>query len=100
MEVPRAGVATRGGGGTERWHRRSDGEVGGRARRGRGVAARLVRALRRIAAAQGTGVWCNARAAAVAFYQGCGFRPVGPVFELPDIGPHSRMEWAGPAPPE
>lgn len=94
------GVATLHEDGPEPFRLRIRGMVVEPARRGAGVGARLVRALQRIAAAQGTGVWCNARAAAVAFYQGCGFRPVGPVFELPDIGPHSRMEWAGPAPPE
>ncbi len=68
--------------------------------RGRGIGARLVRALQRLAAAEGTGVWCNARTTAAGFYQGCGFRAVGEEFEMPDIGPHYRMEWAGPAPPE
>ena len=67
--------------------------------RGAGIGARLVRALQRHAADQGSGIWCNARTSALSFYQGCGFRPVGEEFELPGIGPHFRVEWAGAAPP-
>lgn len=37
-------------------------------------------------------IWCNARLPAVPFYEQHGWVVVGDRFELPDIGPHYRME--------
>lgn len=36
-------------------------------------------------------IWCNARKAAVKFYQNLGFETVSPEFEVPGIGPHYVM---------
>lgn len=35
--------------------------------------------------------WCNARMAAVVFYEHHGWRSVGDVFEIEGVGPHYRM---------
>ncbi len=37
-------------------------------------------------------LWCNARVDAVAFYERLGWRVVSDVFDVPDVGPHHRME--------
>jgi GNAT superfamily N-acetyltransferase len=39
----------------------------------------------------GRRVWCNARLAAVGFYERAGFAIEGDVFEIADIGPHHVM---------
>jgi GNAT superfamily N-acetyltransferase len=36
-------------------------------------------------------LWCNARVAAVPFYEGRGWRVVSEVFDVPTVGPHHRM---------
>lgn len=36
-------------------------------------------------------LWCNARVAAMGFYERCGWRVEGSEFEVPDIGPHYVM---------
>lgn len=36
-------------------------------------------------------IWCNARVVALDFYLKMGYEIYGPVFELPEIGPHYRM---------
>lgn len=36
-------------------------------------------------------LWFNARRIAVGFYHRLGFEPIGEEFEIPDIGPHTRM---------
>lgn len=36
-------------------------------------------------------IWCNARVVALDFYLKMGYEIYGPVFELPEIGPHHRM---------
>lgn len=35
--------------------------------------------------------WCNARVAAVGFYERCGWVVVSPEFDVPGVGPHRRM---------
>ena len=35
--------------------------------------------------------WCNARLVALEFYKKMGYEIQGPVFELPEIGPHYKM---------
>ena len=63
--------------------------------RGRGFGAAALAAC--VAEAQRRGaewVWCNARAEALGFYTGHGFRVVGAPFEIPGIGPHRRAERA------
>jgi GNAT superfamily N-acetyltransferase len=59
-----------------------------------GLGARLLAHVQRDVDAP---MWCNARHAAVSFYTACGWRAVGPLFEIDDEGPHQRMVWA-PAP--
>jgi ribosomal protein S18 acetylase RimI-like enzyme len=36
-------------------------------------------------------IWCNARVIALDFYLKMGYEIYGPVFELPEIGPHYKM---------
>lgn len=36
-------------------------------------------------------LWCNARAVAIPFYERMGFSGVGPLFDIPGIGPHQVM---------
>lgn len=36
-------------------------------------------------------IWCNARQAAVSFYERAGFEPIGDSFDKPGIGPHVVM---------
>ena len=43
-------------------------------------------------AAGGTIVWCNARIAAVPFYEREGWTLVSGEFDIPDVGPHFVME--------
>ncbi len=61
--------------------------------RGRGLGKRLLQEAQRIAAARGTGLWCQARVSAIPVYQSCGFERVGEEFSIPDIGPHYVMQW-------
>ena len=39
----------------------------------------------------GTLIWCNARMAAVAFYEKAGYTKLGPSFEIQDVGLHFKM---------
>lgn len=36
-------------------------------------------------------VWCNARVEASGFYEKVGFKKIGDMFEIPDVGPHYLM---------
>ncbi len=44
-----------------------------------------------IAAEMAEPLWCNARLTAEAFYLATGWRAVGPLFEIAEVGPHRRM---------
>lgn len=55
---------------------------------GRGVG-RLM--LEHVAEEVDAPMWCNARLAAVGFYEACGWVAVGPVFEIEGEGAHRRM---------
>ena len=57
--------------------------------RGRGVGGRLLEQLQRLAGE--AAVWCNAREAAVGFYQRHGWVAVSEPFDIPHHGPHRRM---------
>lgn len=62
--------------------------------RGRGLGRRLLEggiARAAVAALSVKIVWCNARTSAAAFYEACGFEPVGEVFDVPGVGPHVVM---------
>ena len=60
--------------------------------RGAGFGAALVAAcIEHVAAAAGAELWCNARMAAVGFYERAGFRVVSDEFQVPGIGPHVVM---------
>lgn len=61
--------------------------------RGSGLGSALLRTTH---TEVGEPLWCNARKAVVPFYVAHGWRPVGPVFDIPDVGPHQRMVWPGP----
>jgi GNAT superfamily N-acetyltransferase len=61
--------------------------------RGRGAGAALLTALIQYAREQGAiRVWCNARLGALTLYRRAGFEVVSERFEIPEIGPHYRME--------
>jgi GNAT superfamily N-acetyltransferase len=61
--------------------------------RGRGAGTAVLGALIEYAREQrATGVWCNARIGALTLYQRAGFAIVSERFEIPEIGPHYRME--------
>ena len=79
-----------------------DGEPGWRLRgmataehwRGRGVgAAMLGDAQRRVVELGADLLWCNARLSAAGFYEGCGFRVVGPQFLAELDIPHRKAVW-------
>lgn len=61
--------------------------------RGRGAGSAVLAALIDHAADHGAlRVWCNARTPALSLYQRAGFVIVSEEFELPQIGPHHRVE--------
>jgi GNAT superfamily N-acetyltransferase len=61
--------------------------------RRRGHGRRLVQACVEHARAHGAArVWCNARVSALPFYASLGFQGCSEIFDLPEIGPHLRME--------
>jgi predicted GNAT family N-acyltransferase len=60
--------------------------------RGAGAGRALVaEGLALVAARGGDLVWCDARAAAVGFYERMGFTVVTEAYEIPPIGPHVGM---------
>jgi predicted GNAT family N-acyltransferase len=60
--------------------------------RGQGIGGRLLDLAQEIVIAQGPRrLWCNARAAAVAFYERHGWRCVSEEFQVEGVGPHRRM---------
>jgi GNAT superfamily N-acetyltransferase len=61
-----------------------------------GVGAAILRYAHRIAAERNLSLWCNARDSALGFYEKSGWVVEGEGFEVPDIGPHHVMRWAGP----
>jgi predicted GNAT family N-acyltransferase len=68
------------------------------ARRSGAGRALVAEGLARIAASGGDLVWCNARVAAVGFYERMGFTVVTEEFAKPEGGPHRGMAMAVPAP--
>jgi GNAT superfamily N-acetyltransferase len=61
--------------------------------RGRGAGGAVLAALIGHAWSLGASrVWCNARTPARSLYERAGMRVVSEEFELPEIGPHFRME--------
>lgn len=64
--------------------------------RGQGVGTSILRVAQRWAADRGTGIWCNARVAAMGLYARSGFRRIGEEFDIEPIGPHYVMVWPGP----
>lgn len=60
--------------------------------RGQGLGSWVLDFLTGHVSGQGGGLlWCNARVPALGLYQRAGFSSRGPVFELPEIGPHQVM---------
>jgi len=60
--------------------------------RGMGVGRAMVGAVfDHVAAGGGALLWCNARLAAVGFYERAGMTTTGDVWEEPVIGPHIAM---------
>jgi GNAT superfamily N-acetyltransferase len=62
-------------------------------RRGQGIGELvLAEVLRRVRAAGGTLVWCNARTGALTFYERAGFTPGAEPYVDPELGPHVPMQ--------
>jgi GNAT superfamily N-acetyltransferase len=60
--------------------------------RGLGIGKQLIGfCLDHIRSQGGRMLWCNARVAALAFYQGLGFQTIGQEFLSPESGPHFQM---------
>jgi len=57
--------------------------------------ARMMDYLQSQAIVQESGLWCQARERAVSFYERAGFQVVGEPFDVPKIGEHRGMVWAG-----
>jgi GNAT superfamily N-acetyltransferase len=55
---------------------------------GRGVGRLLLETVHRDV---GRPMWCNARVEVVEFYARHGWKAVGPVFHIPEVGAHRRM---------
>jgi GNAT superfamily N-acetyltransferase len=78
-------------GGPDSWRVRGMATVP--AARGRGAGSAVLDALVQHALDHGASrIWCNARTAALSLYERGGFAVVSDEFELPEIGPHFRME--------
>lgn len=61
--------------------------------RDRGIGGLMLeRCIEHAIALEAERAWCNARLAAIPFYSRHGFVEVGERFEIPEIGPHVRME--------
>jgi GNAT superfamily N-acetyltransferase len=56
-----------------------------------GVGSALLKAL---SAEVAEPIWCNARVAAMPFYEKHGWVGYGDVFDKPPTGPHQRMKWS------
>ncbi|MBL7471687.1 GNAT family N-acetyltransferase [Robertkochia sediminum] len=61
--------------------------------RGKGVGGALLnKAENEVVARGGDLIWMNAREKAVGFYKRAEYRTIGPLFDIPKIGPHFYME--------
>lgn len=60
---------------------------------GKGVGRAILDAV--YAEAKGRALWCNARLTAEPFYSKCGWESEGDGFDVPGVGPHVVMRWAG-----
>ena len=63
--------------------------------RGKYVGNRILRKAQEWAGERDSGIWCNARLAALRLYARAGFVRQGEEFDIPDIGPHYVMAWPG-----
>ncbi len=62
---------------------------------GHGVGRAILEAVYTDAKARQKSLWCNARVAVEEFYSRCGWVSEGEVFDVPGVGPHIIMRWAG-----
>jgi len=58
-----------------------------------GVGQRIVESAENIAIEKGKNLWCNARFAAIGFYERHGWNQSGEFFEVPIVGKHIVMKW-------
>jgi GNAT superfamily N-acetyltransferase len=63
--------------------------------RGYGVGAAILERVHALVRRENVALWCNARLAAVGFYERCGWAIDGDGFDIPGIGPHFVMRWRG-----
>ncbi len=61
----------------------------------KGVGQLIVSTAKSIAIGKSKTLWCNARFPAIGFYERQGWKQSGDFFEIPVIGPHIVMKWAG-----
>ncbi len=62
--------------------------------RGRGVGAKLVRAVQQEAVNKRVSLWAEVRIKAIPVYERLGFESLGDFFDLPEIGVHRVMRWS------
>ncbi|MFM9063893.1 MAG: GNAT family N-acetyltransferase [Pirellula sp.] len=62
---------------------------------GQGIGSQLLAFVANLASKHHWKLWCKARESAVAFYSANGWKVVSDRFDIPNIGPHDRMEWNG-----
>jgi GNAT superfamily N-acetyltransferase len=60
-----------------------------------GVGRKIVDAAKQIARERIKSLWCNARFLSIGFYEREGWVQCGDFFDIPTIGPHTVMKWAG-----
>lgn len=59
---------------------------------GKGYGSELIKfAINELRSANASYIWCDARSAAVGFYEKLGFEVSSEEFEVPGIGPHFKM---------
>jgi GNAT superfamily N-acetyltransferase len=60
---------------------------------GQGVGAKVLALVHEVAKAQGySAIWCNARTSALGFYTKQGWECLSEEFDIPDVGPHYKMQ--------
>ena len=60
-----------------------------------GVGRKIVQEAKQIAMERNRSLWCNARLAAIGFYEGQGWVVSGDFFDIPVVGKHIVMKWSG-----
>jgi len=60
--------------------------------RGEGIGKQIIEfALQKLKQMKVEILWCDARLKATGFYQKIGFKTLGDIYEVPNVGPHKLM---------